>query len=599
MNLLTPLIFALLHYFSYKDDRLQLVVPLVADAIHDYLSGAKLPRFPFRFSRKVIVSYRDDPELHTEIERWLKKNGVVLEDAGVEHRHGTISIYAIGMTTSKRKKFKINGIAFKVECSSLPQKDEKSDPSYLFWFPRSCTEDAIRGIFRKIKESGKNLDKNRLETYHATFPNYRTKEDNKDPATWVRSYVPIEQDLRYLVLKPSEYKGTVERVKYFLSDEAKEEFRRQNRRWKMTIVLYGGKGTGKTTLVRTLASHFDLPLYTVSSSDINHDDSYKDFDKLQNRIGTMQDGAPYILCFDDLDRGIDQWNFRRGPLKSIFMGMLDGLTVVHGRITFITTNDKDFFKKIEGFSRAGRIDHWEELTDFDREQIERFAVQFYGTDSVLGHFVDIDYPHQAGASLVAHFSRFNDDPQRAIAMLDERLKLKATEDKEEKKIDPVIAECDKKLQQYDKDKKRYISRIKSYKKALEKGIEEAADRKRQLTQKEMTRSEARIARIDGYVAKLRERKKKHKEKMKRNRNNPLPAPKKPKPPPPQPTEEELEEMMDEAQEIHQECELQETLDIETESEDENEEEFTQDSTLESSPLASLSEDEASSEQEDT
>lgn len=127
--------------------------------------------------------------------------------------------------------------------------------------------------------------------------------------------------------------------------------------YKRNYLLEGLPGTGKTSLLFALASHFKMNLAIL--------DFGQDMDDfvLKQTVANIPDQT--ILVLEDIDvisRGcvpvekddLDEFRSCASSLSGL-LNVLDGIGHRHGLITVITTNHKD--KLEDAFLRAGRIDY--------------------------------------------------------------------------------------------------------------------------------------------------------------------------------------------------------------------------------------------------
>lgn len=100
--------------------------------------------------------------------------------------------------------------------------------------------------------------------------------------------------------------------------------------WKRGIMLVGKPGTGKTSLVRAIASTACVPVVCCAL------DKPDAFDALKSVSNTIRANAPCVCVFEDADAlGGNE------SLRSAFLNMLDGLTSASGVLTVATTNCPD------------------------------------------------------------------------------------------------------------------------------------------------------------------------------------------------------------------------------------------------------------------
>ena len=142
----------------------------------------------------------------------------------------------------------------------------------------------------------------------------------------------------------------LEEIKVFLSKEEETEYAEYGIPYKKNIILEGLPGTGKTSLVHTIASELDMNIAIISFDDEMTD---KVFFKALKHLPKNT-----ILLLEDIDVLFKERK-ANDTLKSAitFSGLinnLDGMGHVHKQIIFMTTN---YICNLDSaIRRAGRVD---------------------------------------------------------------------------------------------------------------------------------------------------------------------------------------------------------------------------------------------------
>jgi hypothetical protein len=141
---------------------------------------------------------------------------------------------------------------------------------------------------------------------------------------------------------------------------------------KQIFLLYGIPGSGKTSLIRALASHFKHNLAVVKNVDKIDDQA---LERMMIRLPERT-----FLVFEDIDCMFHQRELRSrsGITYSGLLNLLDGLNHYNKLVVFITTNiiqelDTAFRRRMDMFIEFGYI---------RKEQVIRMYEKFFSEDSV-------------------------------------------------------------------------------------------------------------------------------------------------------------------------------------------------------------------------
>ena len=155
--------------------------------------------------------------------------------------------------------------------------------------------------------------------------------------------------------------------------------------YQLGILLYGNPGSGKSSLIRAIASHLKYSVYNLSSSQLH---------KLEDGLDNLP-SEKSIIVIEDIDCQVASHKRSKNgettsgqvlpgiSLDSMLtitnlgdiLNMIDGICPIHGRILIMTTNHID--KLDPALLRPGRIDLKLEMSYVNREILEQFLMGFY------------------------------------------------------------------------------------------------------------------------------------------------------------------------------------------------------------------------------
>lgn len=160
----------------------------------------------------------------------------------------------------------------------------------------------------------------------------------------------------------------------------KDYFLERNLHWRHGVLMHGPPGNGKTSIVRAIGRHFDLPIFSFNLAALSNA-------TIEEAWGMMQSHTPCIALFEDLHDVFDgdkylPANEEKAELSmSTILNLIDGVDSPDGVLLMITTNAYDKvpatlggeYKGDKEFSRPGRIDQTYEIGNPDRAGRERIA----------------------------------------------------------------------------------------------------------------------------------------------------------------------------------------------------------------------------------
>jgi len=189
---------------------------------------------------------------------------------------------------------------------------------------------------------------------------------------------------------PKAVMSALSEIKTWLANE--KWFRSKGIPWRRGWLLHGQPGSGKSTLVRSIAMEFDLPVYVLDLSGMTND-------SLASAWQDIQQNAPTIALIEDIDaifdgrKNISAQNTTRDMLTfDCLLNTISGVGNSDGVFLFVTTNHLEKLDPAIGVpkdgmsSRPGRIDRVIHLGLMDEPERRTVA------QHILGDFCDLIEP---------------------------------------------------------------------------------------------------------------------------------------------------------------------------------------------------------------
>lgn len=174
-----------------------------------------------------------------------------------------------------------------------------------------------------------------------------------------------------IYLPDNSFSDVLSDITYFYDNS--DEYTRLNIPYTRTYMLYGVPGTGKTSLIYTLASKlkkniavFDFTEQNVTDADFRH--------------ALYKLPRDTILCIEDIDSLFVEREAKTGISFSGMLNVLDGMIRNTGMVVFMTTN---YLKNIDDAAMKRRIDYYMEFTYMKKKQVLTMVEVFFpGSDAV-------------------------------------------------------------------------------------------------------------------------------------------------------------------------------------------------------------------------
>lgn len=231
---------------------------------------------------------------------------------------------------------------------------------------------------------------------------------------WKQYATPPKRHLDTVAAPQATKAALVGQVRHF--KESREWFLSRGLPYKLTYLVSGVPGGGKTSLIKALASEFDMSIGTVNINDMS--------DK-SLALGLASTPSNSIILIEDFDSSVATKSRKQHTLRQDgdgeisfqsltltgLLNALDGAVPLNDCIVFLTTNHLEMIDP--ALYRKGRVDHLIEIKEVPPDEVRRHASYLYPSCS----FEEVEFLPTLGCLLHEALLEGKEDADAFVASL--------------------------------------------------------------------------------------------------------------------------------------------------------------------------------------
>lgn len=278
----------------------------------------------------------------------------------------------------------------------------------------------------EVKDQGKRHTQIRISTIgRSTKPikelfeefRFKRKADRLDALTFFKDEWQIQGELvrrplSTVMMNKGEKESIIDRVSKFL--ESEDWYVQRGIPYKLVIILEGPPGTGKTSLIKAIAAHFNKSVGLININGVTDISLSKSLSTTRSNMFFAIEDFDSAISTKTRDEKKDNSEESLVSLTGI-LNALDGLASLHGKVIFMTTNHIENIDP--AITRKGRTDEIIHVGALGSDVIRDYIKSMYPEYKIQK---DVAFKPEVGCNVQAAFFASDGDAEKMVNLLKEK-----------------------------------------------------------------------------------------------------------------------------------------------------------------------------------
>ena len=265
-----------------------------------------------------------------------------------------------------------------------------------------------------------NCSQSHVITIHQATFSIKENRDKEKSGRWIWNTVNVitNKNFENTIVSSNVQKEFLDDLEYFIGNE--EYYNRKGLPYRRGYLLHGPPGTGKTSLIKSIASKYGMSIYLLNLGDI------KNCSDITHVFQDIKNDDYHMIILEDFDKVIMLDKYYSSDMIRTLLNEIDGVVETRKRILIFSANDKDKITIHDALCRPGRIDKIVELGYCDKEQICKIYNHFCGRELKIEILRDKEINITPSQLVTYLLSNSNVSPEELIKNFDTIKKIQIT-----------------------------------------------------------------------------------------------------------------------------------------------------------------------------